>query len=597
MAAIGIDLGTDGLRAGRMVDAQFQSGCSDRMPRLITDTGDGARWSFTSLKRLLDFDSTVPDSVGGGGSIAYFSKLLSEIRNGCEDLANGEADALVAVPSCFSQRQRSVLRTAVGMAGFSRMRLANDALAMLFAARSGIEGCRSVLVYSWGAGTFSIGFYEPLGPSFKVLGQDGDRLLGGDDLNSEILRAAWQSPSLGPESPLRSDDPDVRLQALALIEEIKLALAAGESITDQAAKLAGVESAEGLAARISGCFQDRIAWMMAAMSRLTDSTMALVEGADPDVVLLGGGMMLVPQVRDIIERRFGGRIKVAAPDSVVNGCALMSAAMLDTEWEKLELQQPATPAEQAAVSPTDAADEKIEVQPPKVSAAPKESGSGNGRWADNFIPIFDEAERLYHARDLKGTLSQFDRLKSEIDKFRSDFYHRQGMAFANGRQWTKAFQMLRTANKLASASNPILANLLAVTWQLVQEYSKRSRFKDLMGIADDSIAAIQRSPDGTTRHRPDLSGLFLVKGQCLYQLRLYPEARDALLESSRIDPSREESRALLAQVESILAQSRLLTDQTKKRKPGRNEPCWCGKPLKYKNCCYPREPGKMGDET
>src|SRR5258706_4019691 len=156
MELLGIDFGTSRLRVASVnngvVDLSTHRYSSTRLPFVIES---GSPFRITALKRMLDFDSAFPVPPSGISSMALLAEIFKAVLGDCCPDGWNDRHAVVTVPPCVSQRQRSALRSVMTDLGLTRVRLVDDTLAALLASWERVRTYSSILVYSWGAGMFS----------------------------------------------------------------------------------------------------------------------------------------------------------------------------------------------------------------------------------------------------------------------------------------------------------------------------------------------------------------------------------------------------------------------------------------------------------
>ncbi len=96
--------------------------------------------------------------------------------------------AVVAVPAHFDIHQRWATIQAAEIAGFSFVRLLNEATAAVIACKHKSRNDEPVLVFDFGAGTLDVSVVRCGEGVFEVEACPGDDRLGGDDFDHEIIR-------------------------------------------------------------------------------------------------------------------------------------------------------------------------------------------------------------------------------------------------------------------------------------------------------------------------------------------------------------------------------------------------------------------------
>jgi molecular chaperone DnaK len=154
--------------------------------------------SFTvsSVKRCLGSNEerrwgtlkTYPQEISA--LIIALLKTRADIR--CEqDITT----AVIAVPAHYDIHQRWATLQAAEIAGFSSVRLVNEATAAVIAYKKNNEVEESILVFDFGAGTLDVSVVEYGEGIAEVKASAGDDQLGGDDFDQLIVR--WALESIG----------------------------------------------------------------------------------------------------------------------------------------------------------------------------------------------------------------------------------------------------------------------------------------------------------------------------------------------------------------------------------------------------------------
>lgn len=159
------------------------------------------------------------------------SYILKRIKNDAEEkLGYPINKAVITVPAYFSDAQRQATKDAGRIAGFEVERILNEPTAA--AMSYGIEGNDNVniMVYDLGGGTFDVSILNITDGVYDVITTNGDRDLGGDDWDEEIMD--WILDDFEEEHgiDLRSDNQAMqRIRDAA--EEAKIELSTREKAT------------------------------------------------------------------------------------------------------------------------------------------------------------------------------------------------------------------------------------------------------------------------------------------------------------------------------------------------------------------------------
>jgi molecular chaperone DnaK len=219
--------------------------------------------------------------------------------------------AVVTVPAYFLEDARQATREAAEKAGFEVLGIINEPTAAAIAyGLNGEQGDNVVLIVDIGGGTTDITIGSKQGGEFEVLATDGDKHLGGKDVDE--LLVDWYCEEFQRQHDVEITEKDHPSERFTILEEMrraKHALFARQEIT--------------VAARVGGknlqltLGRDKLAEMI---EPLTDRVRNLIVTAEKasgvnrkelKVLLVGGSTRLMP-IREMIKGIFG-------EDSAVGG--------------------------------------------------------------------------------------------------------------------------------------------------------------------------------------------------------------------------------------------------------------------------------------
>lgn len=143
--------------------------------------------TFFSIKRQMgsDFRANVDGKLYSAPEIS--SMILRKLKKDAEDYI-GEAvtDAVITVPSYFSDAQRQATKDAGRIAGLNVLRIINEPTSAALAYGLDHGQQQKILVYDLGGGTFDVSVIEIGDNLIEVLATAGDNHLGGDDFDERI---------------------------------------------------------------------------------------------------------------------------------------------------------------------------------------------------------------------------------------------------------------------------------------------------------------------------------------------------------------------------------------------------------------------------
>ncbi|MBI3768827.1 MAG: Hsp70 family protein [Deltaproteobacteria bacterium] len=351
MATVGIDLGTYKLRVAREVNGVRTVSSlppdGGRLPFAVEPATGGRGWRIASLKRALDYDTSLTIPSGTARTLDLLVELLREVAGSFDADGDGIPRCAVAVPNCFSQRQRAVFQEAAQRAGFLRVRLVDDTLAALLGSAPTVQQSFPALVYQWGAGTFSAALYRRKGGAVQLVAQEGNRALGADDLDAETIAVIATGLHDVCRSGTAVADPAVLRRAAVVAARVRHALAADTEEEVPLATLLGVPDAS-LLPILRDRLRAALAAMLAETTTLVDRVLA-VGGCTPAVVLAVGAMTTLSAVQTSLRTRLDVPVVRASEDAVAFGAAVHAGLISDAEWGRLRRGPPAPPAVKAGM--------------------------------------------------------------------------------------------------------------------------------------------------------------------------------------------------------------------------------------------------------
>jgi len=212
---LGIDLGTTNCSAAIIKNSKPYfieiENNSYLMPSVVAFNNDGnlivgtaaknsilidSKTSIKSIKSLIGTNKTI--NLLNPKNMSYYkytpieisSVILKEIKTRCEkELNTIISTAVITVPAYFGDKARQDTIKAGELAGLNVIRIINEptAAALSYSIfNKNLENYK-VLVYDIGGGTFDISLVEINEEVVEVIASDGDRNLGGDNIDKEIV--------------------------------------------------------------------------------------------------------------------------------------------------------------------------------------------------------------------------------------------------------------------------------------------------------------------------------------------------------------------------------------------------------------------------
>jgi len=115
--------------------------------------------------------------------------ILQKIKNDAEArLGESVKEAVITVPAYFNDTQRKATKDAGRIAGLEVKRIINEPTAAALAYGFDKRKNQKIAVYDFGGGTFDISILEISDDLVEVKSVEGDTLLGGEDIDQEIVK-------------------------------------------------------------------------------------------------------------------------------------------------------------------------------------------------------------------------------------------------------------------------------------------------------------------------------------------------------------------------------------------------------------------------
>ena len=115
--------------------------------------------------------------------------ILQKLKQDAEEYFGEDIrDAVITVPAYFTDAQRQATKDAGEIAGFNVRRIIDEPTASALAYGLDKEKDQTLLVYDFGGGTFDVSIIEIISGVFRVMGINGNTLLGGDDIDNRIVQ-------------------------------------------------------------------------------------------------------------------------------------------------------------------------------------------------------------------------------------------------------------------------------------------------------------------------------------------------------------------------------------------------------------------------
>ena len=139
--------------------------------------------------------------------------VLGKLKEAAESyLGEKVTDAVITVPAYFNDSQRQATKDAGKIAGLEVQRIINEPTAAALAYGLDKKDNETIAVYDFGGGTFDISILEVGDGVVEVKATNGDTHLGGDDIDSRIIR--WIVDQFKKEQGIDLSQDTMALQRL-----------------------------------------------------------------------------------------------------------------------------------------------------------------------------------------------------------------------------------------------------------------------------------------------------------------------------------------------------------------------------------------------
>ena len=268
--------------------------------------------------------------------------VLQKMKQDAESkLGSPVTQAVITVPAYFDDSQRNATKDAGRIAGLEVLRIMNEPTAASLAYGLDKNTDQTIAVYDLGGGTFDITVLQIGDGVFEVMATNGDTHLGGDDFDQRIID--WIAEEFQREQGIDLKQDRMALQRLreaaerAKIElstlmqtEINLPFITAD--TSGPKHLIMTLSRSKLEQLVGTLVERTVEPCRQAMSD------AGVSASEIDEVVLVGGMIRMPAVREAVVKLFGKEPNQGVnPDEVVAVGAAIQAGVLQGDVQDILL--------------------------------------------------------------------------------------------------------------------------------------------------------------------------------------------------------------------------------------------------------------------
>ncbi|WP_300351149.1 Hsp70 family protein [Clostridium sp.] len=352
---IGIDLGTTTSEIAYVKDGKpciirnIEEGDEHVIPSVVSIDGEEIKvgkkaknqlllkpeFTVSEVKRIMGTDEIIniqgkeykPEEIS-----AFILKKLKEVAE--YFLGEEVLEAVITVPANFNDIQRKATKNAGEIAGFKVERIINEptAAAMAYGVDN-IDKNGNILVYDFGGGTFDVTILEMFNGVLDVKVSRGNNYLGGKDIDNKIID--YVVSEFEKSSGIKLDSSDSRTLARLKegVEEAKKSLSSSK-MAEIVLPYIGIDrdgnpiNLEMVLTRDE--FEENVKDIIESTELIVNEALEDAKLIDDeiDIVLLVGGSSRIPYVRNMLEKRFKGKIaRGVNPDEAVALGASVQAAI------------------------------------------------------------------------------------------------------------------------------------------------------------------------------------------------------------------------------------------------------------------------------
>ncbi len=240
-------------------------------------------------------------------------------------------NAVITVPAYFNDAQRQATKNAGEIAGLNVMRIVNEPTAASLAyGLDKQEKEHTILVFDFGGGTFDVSVLELGDGVFEVKATSGDNMLGGDDIDQEIMD--WLAGNFKKSTGIDlMKDPTAMQRLKEAAERAKIELSTKTkveiSIPFITADQNGPKHIREELTRAT--FEELIADILRKLEGPTKAALKDAGLKEVNKVLFVGGSTRIPAVQNLVKKIVGkeGDKSVNPDEAVALGAAIQAGVI------------------------------------------------------------------------------------------------------------------------------------------------------------------------------------------------------------------------------------------------------------------------------
>eukprot|EP01114_Cavostelium_apophysatum_P018998 TRINITY_DN5990_c0_g2_i2.p1 TRINITY_DN5990_c0_g2~~TRINITY_DN5990_c0_g2_i2.p1 ORF type:complete len:309 (-),score=65.03 TRINITY_DN5990_c0_g2_i2:13-810(-) len=240
---------------------------------------------------------------------------------------------VLAVPVEFNEKQRARTEQAATLAGLQVLRIIYEPTAAAMAYGLHMKkGVNTIVVFDFGGGTLDVSLLGIQNLMFEVLSKNGDKHLGGEDFNHNLIDHYLQIIKKKYSKDLSSDKES--LQKLRNeVERAKIELSNVEETTLQFSFADGSKFKEQLTrAAFEEINKELFERMLVPVAKVLEE--ANLAASEVDEIVLVGGTTRVPKVRSALSAYLHGKelnCAINPDEAVAYGTAIQAGILTDAK--------------------------------------------------------------------------------------------------------------------------------------------------------------------------------------------------------------------------------------------------------------------------
>jgi hypothetical protein len=518
----------------------------DELPFVVKPPNHGdPTWKIDSIKRQLDFDSLV--------SVGELSQRLQDIWRQLMGRFVGESlRCVAAVPPCFSQRQRKALISAFASAGFPGLSLVDDTFAVLIRFLDFVKSHQKVMVISWGADSCSVYLYRLAGKGIQNLSTEGNRELGGDDLDGSVATLLWQQLS-GSISHNVLQSSEFVSQFICLSRNVKLQLLTGGATRVPVGEILrnphfGIPN-DLIISIPPDSFVSFVDRMVRECLQHMNAVLRFADINSPDAILLAGGMTRLDAFRELLKLNFPVPIYEASENDIALGCVAYGQRLAIPEQSKIESLAPKGPR--------------------GTLNEPSANNTGTRCWADNFTEIFGRAQQFEREKRFEECVATLDELFRELTLFCLQPFRHLASIYEKQGQFDKAFEIFRRLHERNPDDQRISTYLIEFSAKHFDQLYKAGKPSLALERAELAVSLLGMTDKRDPQYSKALAALMHREALALCSLSRFAEAKTTVEKCIKLDPDKQRYHEVLEKIRSEILNSGKRAKRKRKAKRDR----------------------------